>query len=65
MQANSEFSVTLTDGMIKHLSHQALELGVSIELLVAGLVCDTIEVFGDGRLGQPGPMDHTRAKPIA
>ena len=56
MAANPEVSVTLSNAMLTHLRRQAVGLGVSIELLVAGLVCDTIEVLADGRLGLPGPM---------
>jgi hypothetical protein len=54
MTTASELSVTLTAPMWTHLLHQAAMLEVPIELLIAGLVCDTIEAV---RL-----PDHTRAR---
>jgi hypothetical protein len=50
MAAIPEVSVTLSDAMWKHLRRRAAGLGVSVELLVAGLVCDTIEGLADGRV---------------
>jgi hypothetical protein len=50
MTPNSEFSVTLSNAMWKHLRSQAAALGVSVELLVAGLVCDTIDCLGEGNV---------------
>jgi len=48
MAANSEVSVTLSDALWDRLRRQAAGMGVPIELLVAGLVCDTMESFADG-----------------
>ncbi len=56
MAANSEVSVTLSDALWRHLRRQAARLSVSIELLVAGLVCDTIEGLTDGRVAPRGSM---------
>ena len=50
MAAIPEVSVTLSDALWKHLRRRAAGLGVSVELLVAGLVCDTIEGLADGRV---------------
>ncbi len=48
-----DVSVTLSDALWKHLRRRAAGLGVSVELLVAGLVCDTIEGLADGRVRLP------------
>lgn len=53
MAAIPEVSVTLSDLLWKHLHRQADGLGVSVELLAAGLVCDTIEGLADRRARQP------------
>ncbi len=50
MAAIQEVSVTLSDAMWKHLHRQADRLGVSIQLLAAGVVCDTIEGLADRRV---------------
>jgi hypothetical protein len=54
MTTASELSVTLTAPLWTHLRHEADLLKVPIELLIAGLVCDTIEAirFPD-RTGAP------------
>jgi hypothetical protein len=43
MASDREISVTLSAALWDHLRRQAAALGVAVELLVAGLVCDTIE----------------------
>lgn len=53
MAAIQGFSVTLPGMLWNHLHRQAENLGVPVELLAAGLVCDTIEALGDRRVQQP------------
>jgi hypothetical protein len=55
MKTNREIAVTLSDELLESLRAQAEELKVSLNWLVAGLVCDTIEPGDDpldGRLRQ-------------
>ncbi len=42
----SEIAVTLTDALRRRLRREADRLGVPLEWLVAGLVCDTLEPPG-------------------
>jgi hypothetical protein len=49
MSAVSEISVTLSGKMLDQLRARALDLEVSLEWLVAGLVCDSMEDLADGR----------------
>jgi hypothetical protein len=58
MASNPEVSVVLSDMMWYHLRRQAGGLGVPIELLVAGLVCDTMESFTNGP--RPKVQEHPR-----
>ena len=47
MSASSEVFVTLSVDLLSRLRTRAGDLEVSLDWLVAGLVCDTIEAFGD------------------
>jgi hypothetical protein len=49
MTAVSKISVTLSGKMFDQLRARALNLEVSLEWLVAGLVCDSMEDLADGR----------------
>jgi hypothetical protein len=58
MKTNREIAVTLSDELLESLRGQAGELKVPLKWLVAGLVCDTIELAApplDDR-----PQDSTR-----
>ena len=55
MKATPEVRVTLSDELLRHLSRYACELEIPIEWLVAGLVCDTLEDFGETSAPQPDP----------
>jgi len=52
MAAHRDVSVILSDSLWKALRRQADVQGVSIKLLAAGLVCDTIEALAARRLRQ-------------
>jgi hypothetical protein len=45
MKATPEVRVTLSEELLRHLNRRASELNISIEWLVAGLVCDTLDGF--------------------
>jgi hypothetical protein len=61
MAASPELAVTLSEALWHHIRREAAA-GVAIELLVAGLVCDTIEGFADRP--RPSPLrDHARPGP--
>jgi hypothetical protein len=60
MAASPDLAVTLSEALWDHLRRQAAAAGVAIELLVAGLVCDTIEGLAD-RL-RPCPV-HGQLRP--
>jgi hypothetical protein len=47
MTASSEVIVTLSVDLFSRLRTRAAGLEISLDWLVAGLVCDTIEAFGD------------------
>jgi hypothetical protein len=53
MTTNPEVRVTLSTPMWMHLRREAARLEVPMELLIAGLVCDTIEVFPDSSIAVP------------
>jgi hypothetical protein len=55
MKTNREIAVILSDELLESLRAQAGELKVPMKWLVAGLVCDTIE------LAAP-PLDESQAK---
>jgi hypothetical protein len=55
MSAHPEVRVTLSTLLWEHLRRQAARLEVPMELLVAGLVCDTIEGSPDPSVAVPGP----------
>jgi hypothetical protein len=60
--ASPELAVTLSEALWYHLRRQAAAAGVTIELLVAGLVCDTIEGIADWP--RPCPVrGHARPRP--
>jgi len=43
MDARSEIRVTLSDALFEHLRKEAKARHVSLQWLVAGLICDTVE----------------------
>lgn len=43
MNAPQELAVTLSKALYRHLIAESLRLDVSIELLVASMVCDTMQ----------------------
>ncbi len=53
MDANSEFRVTLSEELLRHLRLEAEARHVPLRWLVAGLICDTLEageqVVGSGQ----------------
>jgi hypothetical protein len=59
MTASSEVVVTLSVDLFSRLRTRAAGLEVSLDWLVAGLVCDTIEAFGDGCRTRPASWDST------
>ena len=44
MDARPEIRVTLSDELMKHLRKEAEKQHVPLRWLVAGLVCDTVEI---------------------
>jgi hypothetical protein len=54
MAASPELAVILSEALWDHIRREAAAAGVTIELLVAGLVCDTIEGLAD----RPRPSPH-------
>jgi hypothetical protein len=58
--ANPEVAVTLSKALCDHLRRQAAATEVAIELLVAGLVCDTIEGLADRPPRPCRPRGHAR-----
>ncbi|QEH32912.1 hypothetical protein OJF2_13970 [Aquisphaera giovannonii] len=52
MSAKSQVEVVLSDDLWKSLGRRARELGVPLELLAAGLVCDTIQAAAEPSPGR-------------
>jgi hypothetical protein len=61
MTASSEVFVTLSVNLLSRLRTRAGDLEVSLDWLVAGLVCDTIELLAGGRLTRPAPNSTVRS----
>jgi hypothetical protein len=47
MNASPDVAVTLSAELLERLRAEARELGLPLEYVVAGLVVDTVESFGD------------------
>jgi hypothetical protein len=55
MTASSEVIVTLSVDLLRRLRTRAVDLEVSLDWLVAGLVCDSVETLAGGRLARQAP----------
>ena len=64
MATNREVAVTVSEALWRHLRDQAAWLGVSVELLAAGLVCDTIEGLAAGCVATPRSLPQARVVPL-
>jgi hypothetical protein len=61
MTASSEVIVTFSVDLFRRLRTRAAGLEISLDWLVAGLVCDTIELLAGGRLARPAPNSTVRS----
>ena len=54
MTVASHVSVTMSADLLRHLRERANGLGVPVRLIIAGLVCDTIESLAVKAVNAPG-----------
>jgi hypothetical protein len=65
MTTSSDVIVTLSVDLLSRLRTRAADLEVSLDWLVAGLVCDTFETLAGGRLARQAPNSTVHSPPGA